>query len=293
MVQHLNTEADIAAFVGTIQQDVMFVIHETAVMRGLVAFRNDRAGAAPRAGREYGAGTAKTIGESDDLTSDAFTPSAGQTLTPAEIGEQFFLTDLRIETEGQTEQGQVDIRTEASRELGFAAVDKIESDLCGDLANLTGGTIGAAGSVMSWGYFFAAASVLRTAVKNRSIPLTCVLHDYQWHPLAKAASVAGASVVNAPAFQDSVMRNWYVGTVSGVNIFTTSNITIDGSGDAKGGMFIPDAIMYDERRAIRLEPQRDASRRGWEMNMSGVYAHGVWRPAHGIVLYTDAATPAS
>lgn len=282
----INTAADVAAFVYSIQDDVQFVLRDSAIMRNLVTFRGDRTGAASRTAYAYAAGTAKTIAETDDLTGDPYTPTAAATLTPAEIGKQYFFTDLRLETEPQ---GQ--LQNEASAELGASAVDKVESDLMGDLANLTGGTVGAAGSVMTWGYFFAAAAQLRNRVKNRSVPLFAVLHDYQWYPLAKSASVAGATVVNAPMFQDKVMNNWYVGTVGGVNVFTSSNVPIDSSDDARGGMFIPDAIMYDERRAVRIRPERDESRRGLELNMSAVYAHGVWRPDHGIVLVSDATMP--
>lgn len=284
----INTAADINAFICAVQDDVQFVLRDSAIMRNLVTFRGDMTGAGTRTAYAYGAGTAKTLAETDDLTGDPYTPTAAQTLTPAEIGEQYFFTDLRLETEPA---GQ--LQNEASTELANAAVDKVETDLMSDLARLTGGTVGAAGSVMSWGYFFAAAAQLRNRVKNRSIPLFAVLHDYQWYPLAKSVSVAGATVVNAPLFQDKVMNAWYVGTVAGVNVFTSSNVPVDASDDAKGGMFIPDAIMYDERRAVRIRPERDESRRGLELNMSAVYAHGVWRPDHGIVIYSDATMPTS
>ena len=68
-------------------------------MPRLVMVFNDRMGLNPRIGYQYNNGTAKDIGEADDLTSDAFTPSADQTLTPSEIGEQFFITDVRAESE--------------------------------------------------------------------------------------------------------------------------------------------------------------------------------------------------
>jgi len=47
------------------------------------------------------------------------------------------------------------------------------------------------------------------------------------------------------------------------------------------------------RRALRLEDERDASRRGIELNMTAVYAYGVWRPAMGITGLFDASTPTS
>jgi hypothetical protein len=69
--------------------------------------------------------------------------------------------------------------------------------------------------------------------------------------------------------------------------------SVDANDDFKGAVFPRPAIAIDWRRRVRVEPERDASRRGWELNMSAVYAHGVWRPARGVILYFDAATPSS
>ena len=141
---------------------------------------------------------------------------------------------------------------------------------------------------------FFSSTRLRVLLKNRNVPLYVVYHDYTWHQLAKAVSVAGVSVVNrADSLQNEVMRNWYVGTVGGVNIFTTSNLTVDANDDVTSGMFVPQAIGLDMRRAPRIRPERDESRRGLELNMSGVYAHGVIRPTLGIKLVFDASAPSS
>ena len=56
------------------------------------------------------------------------------------------------------------------------------------------------------------------------------------------------------------------------------------------GNDVDDALALDMRRAPRLEPERDASRRGYELNLSAVYAHGVWRPKFGVCgIFTNAA----
>jgi hypothetical protein len=57
------------------------------------------------------------------------------------------------------------------------------------------------------------------------------------------------------------------------------------------GIFSPLALALDVRRAPRIEPERDASRRATELNLSSVYAHGVWRPKYGVQLISDASTP--
>lgn len=282
-----NQWSDVSAIAQSIQEDAMFVIREAGQMQGLVTVFNDASGANPRKSYQYNQGTAQVVGEADDLTSRAFTPALDQTLTPQEIGLQFFVTDLRSESEAPE-----NIITDAGRELGLAALDKVESDLVGDMASLTGGSVGASGTVITWGYVAAAIALARNANKSNSIPLACVVHGYQWSVLAKAASVAGATVAAAPGFQEEITRTGKVGMFMGVPIFQVF-ASPDTSTDFTGGVFPRDAIAIDWRRAIRVRPERDESRRGVEFNMSAVYAHGIWRPARGVKMLFNAAAPTS
>ena len=61
--------------------------------------------------------------------------------------------------------------------------------------------------------------------------------------------------------------------------------------DAVGGMWSRDGIAMDIRTQPYIEPERDASRRGTELNLSATYGHGVWRPTFGIKLIFDNAVP--
>ena len=277
------TAAAISAYIQNIYEDAMFIARENAIMPQLVTtFADTNDENQLRKSSLYGSATIATLGETDDLSSQTFTPAVLSTLTPAEVGAQFFLTDSRMSSD------PFGVRNDAALELGMAMATKINTDLLGDLASLTGGTVGAAGTVISWGHFYAARAVLKA--QKAPEPYRCVIHEYQWYVLAKSVAPA-ATVTNAPMLQDEVARRYYVGTAAGVDIYTSADITIDGSTDAKGGMFAAPAIALDGRRAPRLEPERDASRRGIELNLTGVYAHGVWRPAFGVLMYFDAATP--
>src|SRR5574343_45550 len=282
----INTYSDISAFVNNIYEDALFAARENNLMAGLVLGFNNMTGLAARKSQEYNKGTAVVVAETDDLTSKSFTPAALSTLTPGEIGLQFFLTDSRVESD------PFGVQQDTAVELGLAIADRIETDLLGDLASLTGGPVGGAGTVITWGHVFAALSQLKAA--KAPAPYAMVLHPYQWHVLAKAVTVAGGAQTNAPAFQDAVMQKYHVQRVAGdLDIFVTSNLSIDGSNDVTSGMFSRPALALDVRRPLRIEPERDASRRGWELNASCVYAHGVWRPAFGVKMIFDAATPSS
>lgn len=290
MANQMNLFSDLGTLAQTVQEDAIFIVRETYQMQNLVTVLSDMTGLNTRTNHVYNSGTAKDIGEADDLSSDNFTPSADQVLTPSEIGEQFFITDSRAAS-----QAPEMIMTDAARELGFAAGDKIETDLVGEIANLTGGTVGAAGSTITWGYVSAAIAQARNANKSNAKPLSCVLHAYQAAVLAKTASVAGAtSLAQAPGFTEDITRNYMRAAFMfmGVPIYQVF-ATPDSADDFTGGVFPREAIAIDWRRAVRIEPERDASRRGVELNMSAVYAHGVWRPDRGIQTIFDATAPTS
>lgn len=281
MAPGINTEADIAAFVNTVWADAMLVARDNNVMSGLVTQFGDLTGLAVRTNAKYGTAVFNVVAETDDLSSQAFTPSTDQTLTPYEYGAQFFITDSRLETDIYP------VRQDAAQELGASYGQKIDTFLASKFSSLTAGTSGAAGSDMTWANFFSAVSKMRRALAPR--PWVCVLAPEQWHCLGTAIA-PGVTVTNSPMLQDEFVRQFFVGNVAGVDIYTTANIASGTS--VFGGMFSRKAIALDMRRPFRLEPERDASRRGIELNASSVFAYGVWRPQYGVAINTAGTTPA-
>ena len=77
-----NTEADIATFVNTVWEDAMLVARDNNVMSALVTRFGDRQGLAVRTNARYGTAVFNLIAETDDLSSQSFTPSTDKTLTP-------------------------------------------------------------------------------------------------------------------------------------------------------------------------------------------------------------------
>ena len=282
-----NTAGNIASIAPTMQEDAIFAVRENYQMQNLVTIKTDMTGLNPRANYQYPKSSAVTVAETDDLSSTVWTPTLLGTLTPAEIGLQFFVTDARTATDSPD-----DIERDGALELGFAAGDKVETDLSGDMASLTGGTIGTAGSTITWGYVAAAIAKARNANKSVAAPLNIVLHGYQWAILAKTASIAGASLPPAMDIVNEVNRTGFVASFMGVPIYQIFT-TPDSNDDFTGGCFPKSAILMDWRRRIRIEPERDASRRGTEFNMSALYAHGVWRAALGVKMIFDATAPTS
>lgn len=268
----LNTAADIAAFVNPVFDDALFIARDANVIAATITNFGDLQGTAPRKLQQYGSVTIENIGDSDDLSSQSFKPAAVNTLTPLEYGAQFFVTDMREESD------PFGARADAARELGLGIAQSVELNLITSFSSLTtNGTIGGSGSLITYSAFYAMVSRLRQA--KAPMPYTCVMGANHWFQLGKAASV-GATVTNAPAYQNQVADSWFVGNVSGVNVYVSANFGTTNTTTI--AMYNQAALGLDIRRAPRLEPERDASRRGLELNMSMLYAYGAWRAEWGV-----------
>ena len=271
-------------------EDATFVVREVSVIANGVLTLSDMSGGNLRKNYGYPQNTAATIGETTDLTSTSFAATAISTLTPKEIGLQYFVSDLRAESESPDR-----IINDGARDLGLAASDKVEADLFALFGSLTGGSAGGTGTsgTPTWGFIAAAIAQARNANKRSNVPLVCYVHGYTWAVLAKSASIAGASV--AFPMGEEINRSGYVASFMGVPLYQIYQ-PVTGTGAtawAKGAVFPREAIALDWRRPIRVEGQRDASMRGLEFNMSAVYAAGVWRPELGVYFDALAATPTS
>lgn len=280
----LNTYANISAYVNTIYEDALLVARDSSLAPSIVTFFGDRSGMAVRDLSGYGTVTVNSIGETDDLVGQAFTPSSLATLTPAEYGAQFPLTDQRLESD------PFSIQSDAAMELGGGFAEAVDTNVFSNFTSLTGGTVGTSGSTMTWAYFNAAIARLRNG-KVPMIGLVAVMHPYHWNDLASAASVASTSSTNAPEWlRAELARNYFAGRVNGVDIFISPYVGTSGT-DAYFAVFHPMALALDVRRAFRIERERDASRRVIELNATTVYAHGVWRPLWGVQGIADATAP--
>lgn len=278
------TYADISGLVNDVWEDALVVAREQARMSGIVRNFGDMTGMVTRRVTEYGTATFRALGEADDIIASTLERTQLASLTPTEYGDAFLITDQRIETDLQN------VQADAAMELGVALAQKIDIDIASHFDELTGGTVGTAGSTLTWGNIFSGIAILEARQAPR--PYVCALHPYQWNALAQAVIPAGAQT-NAPGIQDEVVRRYVVMQIGGVDLVTSGNIApgADGGTVAYGAMFSQQALALDMRRAPRLEPQRDASRRAWELNMTAVYATGVWRAKYGVTVVSDATKP--
>lgn len=267
----------------TLYEDALFVAREANIMTNLVT-NYSATGWMNRVIPTRPQISAVAVADGVDFASPTtFGRTTLATLTPGEVIAQVVLTDQDIDTDPD------DARRDAAIELGNAVATKIDTDLVGDFSSFGTDVGPGAGSACTIGDFAAGIAILRNAKAPNPIYVVC--HPYHWHDVWILLGQPGANQALLGDVANQALRDYFVGRWVNVLWFTNANIAIDGSDDAVSGIFNPGALAFDSRRAPRLEPERDASLRAWELNMTAGYAHGVRRNTFGVKYTADATTP--
>lgn len=279
----LSGTAQISGYFNAILEDALFVAHENAVMPNLVTNYNAQ-GWADRKVSVYPTISAQTVAETDDFANPtAFDKSAQATFTPAEIMAQVILTKRRIETDPQN------ARNDAARELGYAISDKIETDLVSLFGSLTTDA-SSTGGTASFSLQLVGNAMAKLRAAKVSGPFYVALHPYHWLDVWNEIGKPTTSVV-ASDFANNAMRDYFVTNLLGAQWFNHALIPISASTTATSAVFSREAMAIDYRRAPNLEPEYDASKRAWELNMNAGYAKGVLRGTYGAKITADATAP--
>lgn len=283
MAQGASTVSSLNSLFNLIYEDALFYATEANIMIPLVTPASATGWAARKVPKYPDYPVAQQVDEYEDYNNPQELTKSAVTVTPYEYMAQAILTDRRIETDPDN------ARTDAARWLGQAISNRIEASLLGLFSSLTTG-IGSAGSSLTLAKVMAAISILRNRSKGGG-PIYVVLHPYQWYPIWKSL---GSPPQNYP-FQGEIanqaLRNNFIGNWLGALWFQSANISIDSNDDAYGAVFTREAFILDTRKRPTLEPERDASLRAWELNMSVGYGVAIRRDEHGVYLLGDASTP--
>lgn len=280
----ISTVSSLNSLFNQIYEDAIFVARETNIMTNLVTNYQAR-GWMTRTLTTYPTLTAETVSEGVDYAgSQEWTRSSVGTLTPSQVISQVILTDQRMDTDPQNAM------RDAALEMGNAIATKIDTDLSGDFSSLSTDVGPGAGSSATIAKFAVGVSVLRNAKANN--PIYVVAHPYHWHDCWVELGQPAANQALLGDVANQALRDFYVGRWINIQWFTNANIAIDGSADAISGIFNPQALAFDSRQAPMMEPERDASLRATELNMTAGYAHGLGpRPTFGVKYTADATTP--
>lgn len=255
-----------------------FTAEEESLMLGLVTQYNigDEAGKTIQVPK-YPAITAAALTEGTDMSSTTVSTSSVN-ITVGEVGAQVVLTDLAAMGAGNP-----------AEELGTVLGNSIATKMDVDLIALFDGfssALGGAGTEITVADLFKAAATLRTNKAQGEI--FAVVHPYQAYQL-KANLTNTFANPNGGVAQNTAMINAYVGTIAGMDVYESANITIDGSDDAKAAVFSREALAIAMKRDFQIEAQRDASLRAFELNATAIYGVGELDDSYGVEMLFDAA----
>lgn len=264
-------------FVNIVAQ-ARFTAEEQSLMLGLVTQYN----IAGQAGKtvqvpKYPAITAADLTEGT-APSDTDVSTSSVTVTCAEVGNSVLLTDLAAMGAGNPAE-------ELGTVLGNAIATKIDSDLIALFSGFSS-ALGAAGAEITVADLFKAAATLRAAKVTGS--MAAVVHPFQAYQL-KAGLTNTFANPNGGDLQNEAMRNGYVGSIAGIDVYESANVDIDGSDDAVAGVFAPEALAIAIKRDFNLETQRNATRRGTEMVATAIYGVAELDDSFGVKITADAA----
>ena len=255
-----------------------FTAEEESLMLGLVTQYNigDEAGKTIQVPK-YPAITAADLTEGTDMSSTTVSTSSVN-ITVGEVGAQVVLTDLAAMGAGNPAE-------ELGTVLGNSIATKMDKDLIA-LFDGFSSALGAAGQEITVADLFKAAATLRTNKAQGEI--FAVVHPYQAYQL-KANLTNTFANPNGGVAQNTAMVNAYVGTIAGMDVYESANITIDGSDDAKAAVFSREALAIAMKRDFQIEAQRDASLRAFELNATAIYGVGELDDSYGVEMLFDAA----
>lgn len=273
----------VSSYINTIYERALFVARELNLMTSLVT-PYSAVGFMARTIPMWASATAESVADGTDYNNPTtMSKSTSGTLTPGEIIAQALLTDQMMETDPDGAMNA------AAKELGSAIATKIDVDLVGDFSSLAVDKGAGAGNSATLATLSAAFAYVR--VQHAPNPIYTVLHPYHWHDIWVELGQPAATQAFLGDVGNKAMRDYFVGRLISMDWFTSTNISVDASDDAISGVFSPQAMAFDSRRAPRLEPERDASLRATELNMTAGYAHGVIRSAFGVYYTADATAP--
>lgn len=259
--------------------EAMFVANERSIMRNLVKtydipMGNGKTITVPR----YPVQSAAGLTEGTDLSNTAISTD-GATLTVSEVGIMATVTDFARMTSSSN------VIADVGRIIGEAVAKKMDKDLLALFSGFSNG-VGDNSTALSAATIAKAIATLRA----QSVPgdaLYAVVHPYVAYDL-KSDLTNSFQNPNSGIIQNEAMATGYVGTLFGVPVFESANIS-DTDGDSVGAVFHRDALGLAMLQDIRIETQRDASLRADEVVATAVYGVGELYDNYGVKVTADSS----
>lgn len=267
----------------SIVAEALFVASEKSIMRGLV--RNYTL--APGQGKTvtvpiYPKQTAVGLTEATAPTEGnglVQIATSGATLTVTEVGLSATISDLAMMSSA------TNVVSDIGRLFGEAIARKIDTDLMA-LFDGFSTTVGGVSTTATPALLFQAIAKLRSAGYDTANDCAIVLHPAVAYDVASVLT----STFAAPASMvgNDALRNGFMGMLGGVPVYQSSlvnqsTLASNASGDYGCGIFHKDALGLAMMQDIRIETQRQAAVRGYDIVGSAIYGVGELYDGAGVL----------
>jgi hypothetical protein len=207
----------------------------------------------------------------------------GATLTVSEVGLTAQISDLAIMASA------TNVVSDIGRLFGEAIARKMDTDLMA-LFNGFSSNVGGVSTTATPALLFQAIAKLRGEGYDTANDCAIVLHPAVAYDVASTLT----STFAAPASQigNDALRNGFMGTLGGVPVYQSSlvgqsTLASNAAGDFGCGVFHKDALGLAMMQDIRIESQREATKRGFDLVGSAIYGVGELYDGAGVLATFD------
>ena len=254
----------------SIVAEALFVASEKSIMRGLVRNYTLAAGQGKTVTVPiYPKQTAAALTEG---TAPSFTAVStdGATLTVSEVGLTAQISDLAIMASSSN------VVSDIGRLFGEAIARKMDTDLMALFMSFSTNTVGGTSTAATPALIFQAIAKLRAQGYDTANDCSIVLHPNVAYDVASTLT----STFAAPASMvgNDALRNGFMGLLGGVPVYQSSLVPLEtgtgAAGDYACGIFHKDALGLAIMQDIKIESQREATKRGFDIVGSAIYGVG-------------------
>ena len=274
-----STSSTLSELYTEIVAEAQFVASEKSIMRNLVKNYAISGGGKAVEVPVYAQVSAAAVSEATDLSNTAIDPTS-VTITASEVGVMTTLTDLARNSAPRN------VAADIGKLFGEALARKQDSDLTG-LFNGFNSQLGDGTTAISPAVIFNALSTLRANALPAN-ECAVVVHPKIAYDLKSGLTNTFAGLDTETS--NEALRAGFVGTLAGMRIFETSNMSNSGNaGDYIGAAFHKDALAIAMMQDVKIETQRDASLRADEIVATSVYGVGEIHDSYGVQLSHDSS----
>lgn len=183
------------------------------------------------------------------------------------------------------DSAQESVITGLANQAGLALAEGLDKELFSKFASGVTQELGAAGEELVVATLMKAAATIRS--NKYTGPLFAVLHPKQAYNMKQALTATNAYTANTNV-GNSILSQYFVGSIAGITILESALIQADGNGDVTGCVFAPQAFGIAQRGGVTMEEQRNAAKRSTDVVMTVVAGAGVLRPELAVNIIGDA-----